>query len=213
MGTSLKELSPVIEKLLGADLVSSEYKYDELTVQVYTGAIVRILTLLRNHEKCQFSQLVDLCGSDYPERPQRFEVVYHLLSVPLNLRLRIKVQTDAVTPVPTVIGVFPNANWYEREAWDLFGIVFADHPDLRRIMTDYNFDGHALRKDFPLTGYVEPRYSEEKKRVVYNPVQLPQEYRSFDYLSPWEGLGADLYRDGDGPLPGDEKAKAQEDAA
>ena len=139
--------------------------------------------------------MIDVCGVDYPDRPQRFEVVYALLSVSLNHRLRVKVSTDEDTPVPSVVGVYPSANWFERETWDLYGVFFADHPDLRRILTDYGFDGHPLRKDFPLTGYVEVRYDDEQKRVVYEPVKLTQDFRTFDFLSPWEGL-----------LPGDEKA-------
>ncbi|MBY0430201.1 MAG: NADH-quinone oxidoreductase subunit C, partial [Rhodospirillales bacterium] len=145
-----------------------------------------------------FKQLMDLCGIDYPQREQRFEVVYHLLSMKHNQRIRVKAPTDEDTPVPSVTGVFSAANWFEREAWDMYGIFFADHPDLRRLLTDYGFEGHPLRKDFPLTGYVEVRYDDEQKRVVYEPVKLTQDFRTFDFLSPWEGPGL---------LPGDEKAE------
>ena len=162
---------------------------------------MRVLTYLRDQPNCQFKMLVDVCGVDYPEREQRFEVVYHLLSLKHNQRIRVKVATDEVTPVPSVTGVFGSANWYEREVWDMYGIYFADHPDLRRLLTDYGFEGHPMRKDFPQTGYVEVRYDEEQKRVVYEPVQLRQDWRSFDFLSPWEGGGV---------LPGDEKAAGGE---
>jgi NADH-quinone oxidoreductase subunit C len=145
-----------------------------------------------------FTCLIDICGVDYPGRDLRFDVVYHLLSPQLNHRIRLKVRTDDQTPVPSAIGVFPAANWFEREAFDLYGILFSGHPDLRRLLTDYGFQGYPLRKDFPLTGYVEVRYSEEQKRVVYEPVKLPQEFRNFDFLSPWEGA--------EYQLPGDEKA-------
>ena len=147
-----------------------------------------------------FKELIDITGVDYPEREQRFEVVYHLLSLHHNQRIRVKVRTDETTPVPSVTPVFRPANWFEREAWDMYGMLFSDHPDLRRMLTDYGFEGHPLRKDFPLTGYVEMRYDDEQKRVVYEPVKLRQDFRNFDFLSPWEGGG--------GLLPGDEKAKA-----
>jgi len=158
------------------------------------------LTALRDDPRCAFAQLMDLCGVDWPERPERFDVVYNLLSVALNQRVRVIVATDESTPVPSVHTVFPCATWWEREAWDLFGIVFAGQPDLRRILTDYGFDGHPMRKDFPLTGYVEVRYDEDQKAVVYAPVQLTQDWRSFDFLSPWEGVTT---------LPGDEKVHAE----
>jgi NADH-quinone oxidoreductase subunit C len=167
---------------------------------VRASAIVRVLSFLRDEPTLQFRQLIDLCGVDYPEREQRFDVVYHLLSLHHNQRLRVTVQTDETVPVPSVTGVFPNANWFEREAWDMYGIFFSDHPDLRRLLTDYGFEGYPLRKDFPLTGYVEMRYDGEQKRVVYEPVKLRQDFRSWDFLSPWEGSG--------GMLPGDEKAEA-----
>ena len=174
--------------------------YGELTLDVSGDGIVETLTALRDDPRFQFTTLIDICGADYPERALRFDVVYHLLSMKQNIRIRLKLQTDATTPVPTVISVYPAANWFEREAFDMYGILFAGHPDLRRLLTDYGFSGHPLRKDFPLTGYVEVRYDDEQKRVVYEPVKLQQEFRNFDYLSPWEGQRALP------PLPGDEKA-------
>lgn len=168
------------------------------TVIVERNHIVPVLEFLRDDPDCLFKQLTDLCGADYPDRPQRFEVVYHLLSFHHNQRLRVKLATDEQNPVPSIVGVYSAAGWYEREAWDMYGILFSDNPDLRRILTDYGFDGHPLRRDFPLTGFVELRYDVESKRVVYEPVKLNQAYRSFDYLSPWEGP--------DYVLPGDEKA-------
>jgi NADH-quinone oxidoreductase subunit C len=172
--------------------------FGELTLTVERDRVVEALTLLRDGQAFRFQQLVDLCGADYPERPQRFDVVYHLLSLTGNVRVRLKVRTDEETPVPTVTAVYPNADWYEREAFDMYGILFSGHPDLRRLLTDYGFAGHPLRKDFPMTGYTEVRWDEEQKRVVYEPVRLPQEFRRFDFLSPWEGAKY--------VLPGDEKA-------
>ncbi len=186
------------KELLGADCLKSHVAYDELTLTVKRADIVSALTKLRDDPDLRFEQLIDLCGVDYPARPERFDVVYHLLSPRKNVRLRVKVATDEVTPVASVIEVFPAANWYEREAYDMYGILFSGHPDLRRILTDYGFKGYPLRKDFPLTGYVEVRYDDEQKRVVYEPVKLTQEFRQFDYDSPWEGPGR--------VLPGDEKA-------
>jgi NADH-quinone oxidoreductase subunit C len=154
---------------------------------------------MRDDKGLAFEQLVTICGVDYPTRPERFEVVYNLLSLSKNLRLRVKVTTDEDTPVPSVVSVYPSANWFERETWDLYGVFFADHPDLRRLLTDYGFEGHPLRKDFPLTGYVELRYDEDQKRVVYEPVKLVQDFRNFEFLSPWEAMT-------DIQLPGDEKA-------
>src|ERR1700730_5325876 len=174
----------------------------ELSVSVSRDAVLEVLTLLRDDLQCRFSVLCDICGVDYPDRPLRFDVVYNLLSMHHNLRIRVKLETDEEQAVPSAVGVFSAAGWWERGAWDLFGIYFSDHPDLRRILTDYGFDGHPLRKDFPLTGYVELRYDEDQKRVVYEPVKLKQEFRSFDFLSPWEGM--------DRILPGDEKASAEE---
>jgi NADH-quinone oxidoreductase subunit C len=196
---ALRELLDEMGAALGDVLRESAVLRGELTLLVQAGAVVRVLTYLRDQPNCQFKMLVDLCGVDYPEREQRFEVVYHLLSLKHNQRIRVKVETDEATPVPSVTGVFGSANWYEREVWDMYGIYFADHPDLRRLLTDYGFEGHPMRKDFPQTGYVEVRYDEEQKRVVYEPVQLRQDWRSFDFLSPWEGGGL---------LPGDEKGEA-----
>ena len=177
----------------------------EITVTAQSAQIIDLLRFLRDDADLKLDQLVDVCGVDYPEREKRFDVVYHLLSMRKNLRLRVKVQTDEDTPVPSATALYPTADWFEREAWDLFGIFFADHPDLRRILTDYGFEGHPLRKDFPLTGYVELRYDEEQKRVVYEPVKLTQEFRRFDFMSPWEGANY--------ILPGDEKAAAPAPAA
>jgi NADH-quinone oxidoreductase subunit C len=178
--------------------------HGELAVGIPRESILEVLTFLRDDPQCRFSILCDICGVDYPDRPLRFEVVYNLLSMTHNLRIRVKLETDEEQAVPSAVGVFSAAGWWEREAWDLFGIYFSDHPDLRRILTDYGFDGHPLRKDFPLTGYVELRYDEDQKRVVYEPVKLKQEFRSFDFLSPWEGM--------DRILPGDEKASAPEES-
>ena len=177
---------------------SSAIRLGELTVETTIGKVIGLLTFLRDDPRCLFKQLVDICGADYPQRPQRFDVVYHLLSHRHNTRVRVKVATDENTPVPSASAIFPAAPWFERETWDLYGVWFADHPDLRRILTDYGFDGHPLRKDFPLTGFVEMRYDDEQKRVVYEPVKLTQEFRRFDFLSPWEGVRQ--------ALPGDEKA-------
>ena len=195
---ALEELLGRIAPELDEVLVDSRVAHGELTLTVEVASIARVLTFLRDQPGLLLNELVDLCGVDYPPRERRFDVVYHLLSVRHNLRVRVKVETDEATPVPSVIGVFPTAGWFEREAWDMYGILFSDHPDLRRILTDYGFEGHPLRKDFPLTGYVEMRYDEEQKRVVYEPVKLRQDFRNWDFLSPWEGGG--------GLLPGDEKA-------
>jgi NADH-quinone oxidoreductase subunit C len=194
---ALRELLDEIAPALGDVLLDSNIVRGELTIRVQASTIARVLSYLRDDPNCQFKLLVDLCGVDYPEREERFEVVYHLLSPRQNHRIRVKVTTDEATPVPSVTGVFSSAMWYEREAWDLFGIYFSDHPDLRRLLTDYGFEGHPLRKDFPQTGYVEVRYDDEQKRVIYEPVSLREDWRSFDFLSPWEGTGL---------LPGDEKA-------
>jgi NADH-quinone oxidoreductase subunit C len=199
MTEPLKELGDQVAAALPGDVIRSEIVRGELILWAERPTIVRVLTFLRDDPRMLFKQLVDLCGVDYPERPERFEVVYNLLSLRHNRRVRVKVATDENEPVPSVTGVFSSANWYERETWDLFGVYFSDHPDLRRLLTDYGFEGHPLRKDFPLTGYVELRYDEDQKRVVYEPVKLKQEFRSFDFLSPWEGMTQ--------LLPGDEKAK------
>jgi len=205
MDERLTGLGNHIAESLPNDIVSQEILGDELVVRVRREAIVAVATFLRDDPKCLFKQVVDICGLDVPERAERFDVVYNMLSHKHNLRVRLKVATDEATPVPSVSAVWPCANWYEREAWDLYGIFFSDHPDLRRLLTDYGFEGHPLRKDFPLTGYVEVRYDEEQKRVVYEPVKLTQEFRTFDFLSPWEGSRAAL-------LPGDEKAKVHASA-
>ena len=198
MDLALKDLGDYVAEALPQEVLGTEIEFDELMVRARPELIVKVLTFLRDDVNCRFQQLMDVCGVDYPEREKRFEVVYNLLSLTHNMRVRVKVETDEETPVPSVSGVFSSATWWEREAWDLFGIYFSEHPDLRRIMTDYGFDGHPLRKDFPLTGYVEVRYDDEQKRVVYEPVKLTQEFRTFDFLSPWEGV--------QGVLPGDEKA-------
>jgi NADH-quinone oxidoreductase subunit C len=198
MAGAIEELAKHVEALLGPRLVHHEVALGELTVIVAPEAIVPVLTSLRDDGQCLFEVLIDICGVDYPEREKRFDVVYHLLSPRRNQRIRIKCETDEDTAVPSVVGVFPAANWFEREAYDLYGILFSGHPDLRRILTDYGFQGHPMRKDFPLTGYVEVRYDEAQKRVVYQPVRLTQEFRSFDFMSPWEGV--------EYVIPGDEKA-------
>lgn len=200
-------LAAHIEGSLPGVVLSTTVVRGEVTVEVLREAIVQALTFLRDDRRCQFTQLMDVCGVDWPQRTERFDVVYHLLSLTRNQRLRVKVSTDEATPVPSVTSVHPGANWFERETWDLFGVFFAGHPDLRRILTDYGFEGHPLRKDFPLTGYVEVRYDDEQKRVVYEPVKLTQDFRSFDFLSPWEGM-TDQMR-----LPGDEKAPLMPPAA
>ncbi|HUA56324.1 MAG TPA: NADH-quinone oxidoreductase subunit C [Candidatus Sulfotelmatobacter sp.] len=201
MSGKLKELGDYIAGSLPGIVLKAEDLQGELTVTAEGAQIVRLMTFLRDDARCLFKILMDVCGVDYPDRPQRFDVVYHLLSPRHNLRVRVKVETDEATPVPSVTGVFSSAGWFERETWDLFGIFFSDHPDLRRILTDYGFEGHPLRKDFPLTGYVEVRYDDEQKRVVYEPVKLVQEFRSFDFVSPWEGMVTTAAM-----LPGDEKA-------
>ena len=196
---SVEDLAKTADTLLASRVVSRTEAHGELTIVVAADEIVDVLTRLRDDPECQFEVLIDICGVDYPERARRFDVVYHLLSMRKNQRIRVKIEADADTPVPTVIDVFPAANWYERETYDMYGILFAGHPDLRRLLTDYGFQGHPLRKDFPLTGYVEVRYDDAQKRVVYEPVKLTQEFRNFDFESPWEGT--------DYVLPGDEKAK------
>jgi NADH-quinone oxidoreductase subunit C len=199
---SLTALAEHLAAALPGIVQRSEIHHGELCVEAPRDAVLAVLTFLRDDPQCRFTVLCDICGVDYPDRPMRFEVVYNLLSMAHNQRIRVKVEADEESPVPSCVGVFSAAGWWEREAWDLYGIYFSDHPDLRRILTDYGFDGHPLRKDFPLTGYVELRYDEDQKRVVYEPVKLKQEFRSFDFLSPWEGM--------DSILPGDEKASAQE---
>jgi NADH-quinone oxidoreductase subunit C len=184
---ALRELGEYIAHGLVDEVVDTGVAHDELMVRVKRDALVRVLTFLRDDSNCQFKLLMDVCGVDFPDRDERFEVVYNLLSLTHNQRVRIKVSCNADTPVPSATGVFSSAGWWEREAWDMYGVYFSGHPDLRRILTDYGFEGHPLRKDFPLSGHVEMRYDDAQKRVVYEPVSLPQEFRSFDFLSPWEG--------------------------
>lgn len=183
--------------------VEAKADHGELTLLAPAERVAELAQALRDDPALRFVCLIDVCGVDWPSREKRFDVVYHLLSPTLNARLRVKVQTDERTPVPSVVGVFPSADWYERETWDMYGVIFSGHPDLRRLLTDYGFEGHPLRKDFPLSGFVELRYDDEQKRVVYEPVSLRQEFRRFDFLSPWEGP--------DYMLPGDEKAAGQKD--
>jgi len=194
----LIELASKVAAALGGAVTSTAIAYDELTVEAEAAAIVRVLTYLRDDPQCEFKVLIDICGADWPERPKRFDVVYHLLSLTKNARIRVKVAADEASAVPSAVPVYHAAGWYERETYDLYGVVFDGHPDLRRILTDYGFSGHPLRKDFPLTGFVELRYDDDLKRVVYQPVQLVQEFRDFDFMSPWEGAPH--------ILPGDEKA-------
>jgi len=200
MSETLTALADHLDATLPGALLGSAIRYGELTVEVRRERIVEVATHLRDDPACLFKCFIDLCGVDHFERAERFDVVTHLLSPRHNTRIRLKVATDEATPVPSLTGVFQAADWFEREAYDLFGVLFTGHPDLRRILTDYGFEGHPLRKDFPLTGYVEVRYDEEQKRVVYEPVRLSQEWRNFDFSSPWEGPQYEL--------PGDEKAKA-----
>ena len=203
---NLTVLRDVVANEIGEVITSTQIISGELVFNVARESIVKVLTFLRDDVNCQFKMLMELCGVDYPEREDRFDIVYCLLSLTLNQRVRIKIRTNALSAVPSVTSVYSAANWWEREAWDLFGIYFSDHPDLRRILSDYGFEGHPLRKDFPLTGYVELRYDDEQKRVVYEPVKLSQEFRNFDFLSPWEGVQE--------ILPGDEmvvKSSEEED--
>jgi NADH-quinone oxidoreductase subunit C len=202
MTDALSDLAAYVKSALPQDVTACEIQHGELIVSIRRDAVVRVLTFLRDDARCLFKLLADLCGVDYPDRVERFDVVYNLLSLKHNQRIRVKVTTDEEHAVPSATSVFSAAGWFEREAWDLFGIYFADHPDLRRLLTDYGFEGHPLRKDFPLTGYVELRYDEDQKRVVYEPVRLKQEFRTFDFLSPWEGMNH--------VLPGDEKAEGNE---
>ena len=197
MSTDLEALGQAIVANAAGAITSYSIAFGELTVTGPAGRGVEALSFLRDHPDCRFHQLVDLCGVDYPERPLRFDVVYHLLSLVKNHRIRLKVQTDEDTAVASVADLFPAANWFEREAFDMYGIFFSGHPDLRRLLTDYGFHGHPLRKDFPMTGYVEVRYDDELKRVVYEPVKIA-EFRQFDFTSPWEGASY--------ALPGDDKA-------
>lgn len=198
MSEKLIALQNYLTETLGGLMSGASMVKGELAITCEAKDIVAVMTFLRDDETCDFKQLVDVCGVDYPNRILRFEVVYQLLSHKHNTRLRVKISTNEDTPVPSVVHLYPSAGWFEREVWDMYGVFFSGHHDLRRILTDYGFDGHPQRKDFPLTGFVEMRYDEGQKRVVYEPVKLQQAYRSFDYASPWEGA----------PLPGDEKAAA-----
>lgn len=203
MTEELKELGEHIAAKIDSDIHKWSVDHGELNVETRADRIVQVLTFLRDDALCKFSVLIDLCGVDYPSRAKRFDVVYHLLSMHNNTRIRIKAAISEEETIPTITGVYPAADWFERETFDMYGIVFSGHPDLRRILTDYNFEGYPLRKDFPLTGHVEVRYDDEQKRVVYEPVSLVQEYRDFDYLSPWEGAQY--------VLPGDEKSEEKKD--
>lgn len=201
MMEALKDLGEHIQESLEDAVTGVSIVHGELIVEAMRDQVTDVLQFLRDDRECAFKVLIDLCGVDYPDRgDERFEVVYNLLSLTQNQRIRVKVRTSEDVPVPSAVGVFSTAGWLERETWDMYGVYFAGHPDLRRILTDYGFEGHPQRKDFPLTGYVELRYDEELRRVVYEPVKLMQEFRTFDFLSPWEGMT-------DVQLPGDEKAK------
>jgi len=198
MDENLNDLAEQISAGLGESINGVTVTNGELRVDARADHVVRIMTYLRDNSGCQFKLLMDVTAVDWPARTPRFDIVYHLLSIRLNHRVRIVVTTDEETPVPSVSGVYSVANWFERETWDMYGIMFSGHPDLRRILTDYGFEGHPLRKDFPLTGHVEVRYDDEQKRVIYEPVTLTQEFRRFDFMSPWEGAKY--------ILPGDEKS-------
>lgn len=199
---NVEALGDYIEATMASAVLQKQMIHGELIFTIRREELRRFLTFLVNDANCDFRQLMDICGVDYPEREERFEVVYNLLSLKHNFRIRVKLNVDEETPVDSVCGIFSGANWFEREVWDMYGIRFNDHPDLRRILTDYGFEGHPLRKDFPLTGFVEVRYDEAQKRVVYEPVKLTQEFRNFDFTSPWEGMTTMQ-------LPGDEKAVKQ----
>ena len=199
MDDTLDRLGQTIKSALGASITGYALAHGELTVSANAADVVKVATFLRDDPGCKFVCFIDVTAVDWPGREKRFDVVYHFLSPRLNQRIRVKAPTDEATPVPSLIDVFKGADWFEREAYDLYGVLFTGHPDMRRILTDYGFEGHPLRKDFPLTGFVEVRYDDEEKRVRYDKVALAQEFRTFDFLSPWEGT--------DYVLPGDEKAK------
>lgn len=199
MSEALNGLATYIRETCGALVSDTTIAFGELTLTATADNLIALLTFLRDDARCGFVNFTDICGVDWPQRPDRFDVVYHLLSPKQNLRIRVKVATGEDQPVPSACAVYPGADWFEREAYDMYGILFTGHPDLRRILTDYGFEGYPLRKDFPTTGFVEVRYDDEAKRVVYEPVELKQEFRNFDFMSPWEGT--------DYVLPGDEKAK------
>ncbi|HYD85894.1 MAG TPA: NADH-quinone oxidoreductase subunit C [Vitreimonas sp.] len=199
MTQGLEDLGAHIASSMTNAIEGQEIAFGELTLTARADQIYAVITFLRDDPRCRFTTLIDICGVDYPQRAKRFDVVYHLLSMHLNHRVRVKVAADENTPVPSIVGIYPCADWFEREAFDMYGILFSNHPDLRRILTDYGFQGFPLRKDFPMTGHVEVRYDAEQQRVIYEPVKLAQAFRSFDFLSPWEGM----------TLPGDEKASEQ----
>jgi NADH-quinone oxidoreductase subunit C len=199
MDEPLEELGKEIVAALSGAASGYKVAFGQLTLAVEAADISRVMQFLRDDERCLFWSIIDITAVDWPSREKRFDVVYHLLSPRRNQRIRVKVETDEVTPVPSIISIYRGADWFEREAYDLYGVLFSGHPDLRRLLTDYGFEGHPLRKDFPLTGFVEVRWDDELKRVVYDPVRLAQEFRNFDFLSPWEGP--------EYGLPGDEKAK------
>ncbi len=196
MTQALEDLGAHIRASMTNAVTGHAVSVGELTLEVRADDIATVIKFLRDDPRCKFTTMIDICGSDYPQRAKRFDVVYHLLSMHLNHRIRIKIQTDENTPVASIVSIYPCADWFEREAFDMYGILFTGHPDLRRILTDYGFEGFPLRKDFPMSGHVEVRYDAEQQRVVYEPVKLPQAFRNFDFLSPWEGM----------TLPGDEKA-------
>ena len=200
MDESLEKLGSDIAGALAGSVTGFAVAHGELTVAATAGDIVKVVKLLRDDERCQFWSFIDITAIDWPAREKRFDVVYHFLSPKLNRRVRVKIEVGEDVPVSSITGVFAGADWFEREVYDLYGVVFVGHPDMRRLLTDYGFEGHPLRKDFPLSGFVEVRYDDELKRVVYEPVRLNQEFRNFDFLSPWEGT--------EYALPGDEKAKA-----
>jgi NADH-quinone oxidoreductase subunit C len=202
MNETLERLGETIARALPASVREYRVVHGELTVTASAQDIVQVVSFLRDDEGCQFYCIIDITAVDWPGREHRFDVVYHFLSPKQNQRIRVKVEVDEGAAVPSIIEVFPGANWFERETYDLYGVVFSGHPDMRRLLTDYGFEGHPLRKDFPLTGFVEVRYDDEQRRVVHEPVRLTQEFRNFDFLSPWEGPGY--------PLPGDEKARSSE---
>lgn len=200
---ALKELGDYVAARFGDEIDGTELINDELVITVGTQNLLKLCKFLRDDSQCLFQLVMDICGVDFPERDLRFEVVYNLLSMKHNMRCRVKVNAGEDTAVPSAVEIWPAANWFEREVWDMYGVFFSDHPDLRRILTDYGFEGHPQRRDFPLTGYVEMRYDDEQRRVIYEPVKLTQEFRSFDFMSPWEGMTP--------VLPGDEKAEAAQE--
>jgi NADH-quinone oxidoreductase subunit C len=199
MDETLGPLGATIAAALPGVVMDQQVVHGELTIATSAADIIKVVTFLRDDESCQFVSFIDVTAIDWPARERRFDVVYHFLSPKLNRRIRVKIEIGETETVPSIISVFPGADWFERETYDLYGVLFTGHPDMRRLLTDYGFEGHPLRKDFPLTGFVEVRYDDEQKRVVYDTVRLAQEFRNFDFLSPWEGT--------DYPLPGDEKAK------